>query len=535
MSPASPFCPVIPRPANASWRDGQFEINADTVIAAGEQLETKACQLAEMLKQAAGFDLQVASAAAPARNVVLLQLDDGAANLGDEGYSLTITSDRIIIRAPASTGIYYGAQTLRQLVLANATHPSYYIPGQDQKGNHQPLPIPALEIEDKPRFAWRHLHLDVSRHFFTKEEIEHFLEVMAAHKFNIFHWHLVDDHGWRIEIKRYPKLTGQGAWREALGFGLDPGASRNYRADGMYGGFYTQEELREIVAYAAERHITIVPEIELPGHSAAALHAYPEFHCTGAPPDTGNRAGVFRGVYCAGKEETFAFLENVFSEVLSVFPGAFIHIGGDEVPKDNWKVCPACQARMKSEGLNDEDELQSYFIRRIETSLNARQRRLVGWDEILEGGLAPNATVMSWRGTEGGIAAAHAGHDVVMTPTSHCYFDYYQHDVAMPTAICGCTPLEKVYEFDPVPPEISPDRVRHVLGGGANLWTEFIPNYGHLQYMTWPRACAMAEVLWSEKNGRTYDEFLERLNLHAHLLRMFGVRYARWMSDGRWV
>jgi hexosaminidase len=432
---------------------------------------------------------------------------------GAEGYELTVTPDAVtLVGSPA--GQFYGQQTLRQLRADNGS-------------------IPCCRISDRPRFSWRGLMVDVARHFFSKDELKHFLDVMAAHKLNVFHWHLVDDQGWRVEIKQYPRLTEVGAWRDGIGFGLDPGSTRHYRADGRYGGFYTQDDIREIVAYAAERHITIVPEIEMPGHSTAALAAYPALSCTGRACSPATSAGVMHGVYCAGQEATFEFLENILSEVIGLFPGPFIHIGGDEVPKDNWKACPRCQQRIAAEGLQNEDEIQSYFIRRIERFLNAHGRRLIGWDEILEGGLAPHATVMSWHGVKGGIAAANAGHDVVMTPVSHCYFDAYQSTAGHPLAagwIKPIIPVERVYEFDPIPPEIALDKAHHILGGGANLWTEFMPNYGHLQFMAWPRACALAEVLWSAPGRRQLDDFLKRLKNHERILRALGVLYARTVS-----
>ncbi|MCG3149641.1 MAG: Beta-hexosaminidase [Verrucomicrobiae bacterium] len=428
--------------------------------------------------------------------------------LGTEGYELHITPTSVTLHANAPAGFFYGQQTLRQLRAADGS-------------------LPCCRIWDKPRFGWRGLMVDVARHFFTKDEIKHFLDVMAAHKLNVFHWHLVDDQGWRIEIKRYPKLTELAAWRNSIGFGLDPGASRNYRADGRYGGFYTQAEIREIVAHAASQHITIVPEIEMPGHSSAALTAHGELTCSGNPCTTNQDGGIFHGIFCAGKEAPFEFLQNILTEVIELFPGQYIHIGGDEVPKDNWKKCPHCQQRMRNEGLQNEEELQSYFIRRVEKFINAQGRRLIGWDEILEGGLAPNATVMSWRGVAGGIAAATAGHDVVMTPFTHCYFDFYQGKVGQPKAIGGYIPLEKVYEFEPVVPEIPAEKTHHVLGGGANLWTEYMPNYGHLQYMTYPRACALAEVLWSPKESRDFAGFQTRLARHTKLLDALGVKYAR--------
>ncbi|MEI6085580.1 MAG: beta-N-acetylhexosaminidase [Verrucomicrobiota bacterium] len=430
--------------------------------------------------------------------------------LGSEGYELHITPAAIKISANAPAGIFYGEQTLRQL--------------RDRDGQY-----PCCKIWDKPRFGWRGLMMDVSRHFFTKTEVKNYLDVMAAHKLNVFHWHLVDDQGWRIEIKRYPRLTDVGAWRKSIGFGLDPGASRNYRADGQYGGYFTQDDVREIVAHAASRHITVVPEIEMPGHSSAALAAHPEFSCRGGPYSLDLDGGIFAGVFCAGQEATFAFLENILSEVMGLFPSQFIHVGGDEVPKDNWQKCPRCQQRIATERLKDEHELQSYFIKRIEKFITAQGRRLIGWDEILEGGLAPNATVMSWRGVEGGIAAAKAGHDVVMTPTTHCYFDFHQASVGVPRGANYQAPLpvEKVYEFEPIPVEIPADKAHHVLGGGANLWTEYIPNYGHLQYMTYPRACALAEKLWSPNEGRQLADFKARLKTHFKFLDSLGVLYGR--------
>jgi hexosaminidase len=421
---------------------------------------------------------------------------------GAEGYRLEVLPETVTV-AGTKAGQFYARQTLRQLRQPDGS-------------------LPGCRITDAPRFAWRGLMLDVSRHFFTVAEIKHFLDVMAAHKLNVFHWHLVDDHGWRIEIKKYPRLTEIGAWRDGIGFGLDPGASRNYRPDGRYGGFYTPADIRDVVAYAGDRHITVVPEIEMPGHSAAALAAYPEYSCAGTASPVPTHGGIYRGVYCAGKEETFAFLENILAEVIALFSSPFIHIGGDEVPKDHWQQCPRCQARHL-----DPEALQSYFIQRIEEFLNAQGRRLIGWDEILEGGLAPNATVMSWRGINGGVAAATAGHDVVMTPNTHCYFDYYQLKTGQPKAIGGYVPWDKVYEFEPIAAEIPADKHRHVLGGGANLWTEYIPNYGHLQFMAWPRACALAEVLWSPRERRELTDFHARLKAHTKFLDSLGVLYAR--------
>lgn len=426
-------------------------------------------------------------------------------SLPAEGYQLRVSPESIEIRAADDAGFFYADQTLKQL---------------ESDGQ-----IPCCEIIDSPRFRWRGLMLDVSRHFFTKDEVKRFLDLMAMHKLNRFHWHLVDDQGWRIEIKKYPRLVEIGAWRNEIGFGLDSKSSTAYGPDGRYGGYYTQEDIREVVAYAKSRQIAIVPEIEMPGHSTAALHAYPQFSCSGEGHDVNIGAGVHTGVYCAGNEQTFEFLEDILSEVLDLFPGEFIHIGGDEVPKKNWKECPKCQARMKEMGLKNEEELQSYFIKRIGAFINSKGRRLIGWDEILEGGLAQGAAVMSWRGVDGGIAAANAGHDVVMSPTSHAYFDYLQEQVGEPKGIGGFLPLERVYSFEPLPDDIAPDRTKHVLGAQANLWTEYVPSFKHVEYMVWPRAAAMAEVAWSDPKQRDYADFLQRMRTHAKRLDAMDVNY----------
>jgi hexosaminidase len=352
---------------------------------------------------------------------------------------------------------------------------------------------------------------DVARHFFTKAEVKQLLDELAAQKINTLHMHLTDDQGWRLDIKKYPRLTQVAAWRDEAGFDLDPKLSTTYRSDGKYGGFYTKADIRELVAYAAARHITIVPEIEMPGHSCAALSAYPELSCTGGPYTPNTKGGVFAGVYCAGNDASFEFLQNVLTEVMEMFPGQYIHIGGDEVPKDNWKKCPKCQARMKQEGLKSEHELQSYFIRRIEKFINSKGRTLIGWSEIREGGLAQNAVVMDWIG--GAVEAASAGHDVVMSPTKFCYLDYYQstNHATEPKAIGGYLPLSKVYSFDPMPEKLDPQYQAHILGGQGNLWTEYVPNFKHAQYMIFPRLCAIAEVTWSPPASHNWEDFTRRL------------------------
>jgi hexosaminidase len=372
-----------------------------------------------------------------------------------------------------------------------------------------------VSITDKPRFKWRGLMLDPCRHFWDINFVKKYIDLMALHKMNFFHWHLTEDQGWRIEIKKYPKLTEIAAWRNEDGK--------------KYGGFYSQEQIREIVEYAKERFITVLPEIEMPGHSVAAIAAYPELSCFDEPVEIPKTWGVFENVYCAGKENTFKFLENVLTEVFDLFPGEYIHVGGDECPKANWKKCPKCQERIKNENLNNEDELQSYFIKRIEKFVNKNGKRLVGWDEILEGGLAPNATVMSWRGTEGGIAAAKQGHDVVMSPVAHCYLDFPQKEKEK-IDIGGCTTTtEKAYEFEPIPGELSDEEAKHILGGQGNLWTEHIPTVERAEEMVYPRASALAEKLWSQKGNTDFDDFKERLNKHLKRLEILDVNYFKFV------
>ena len=383
--------------------------------------------------------------------------------------------------------------------------------------------MPGVEIEDRPRFAWRGFMLDVSRHFFIKAEIERVLDLMAIHKLNTLHWHLTDDQGWRIEIKHYPRLTEVGAWRDRIGFGLDPKASTAYAPDGRYGGYYTQQDIREIVAYAALRHITIVPEIELPGHSTAALEAYPQLTCSGLL-NTNRPAEVF----CAGKDDTFQFLENILEEVCALFPGQYIHIGGDEVSKRYWKECALCQQRMRQEGLKTTEELQSYFIRRVASFVARKGRTVIGWSEIQEGGLPANVAIMDWMG--GGAEAAAQGHPVIMSPNTYCYFDYYQsrNRAGEPPASGAYLPVDKVYSFEPIPAQLDSRFQTNILGAQANLWTEYIPSLKQAEYMMFPRLCAMAEVLWSPQNARNRDDFTKRMKTHLRRLDALGVNYRPW-------
>lgn len=490
---------IVPWPASIDQGTGYFALtNATTVGTAYDELDPLVAYGAEAL----GLRVR-AGMGAPQIELVL----DGAASGNPEGYRLTVTRERIEVAAPEPAGVFYGLQTLRQLV----------------PDSGRLRTVPALTIRDAPRFGYRGLHLDVGRHMFPVEFIKHYIDLMALYKINTFHWHLTEDQGWRIEIERYPRLTEVGGCRSEtiLEKNFEP-----YIGDGKpYCGFYTQEEVREVVAHAESRFVLVIPEIEMPGHSMAALAAYPELACTEGPFEVGTRWGIYEDIYCP-KEETFAFLENVLTEVMALFPGPYIHIGGDEAPKARWEESEIAQAVIEREGLADEHELQSWFIQRIERFLASRDRWLIGWDEILEGGLAPNATVMSWRGMEGGIEAARQGHDVIMTPGSHLYFDHYQGDsIAEPLAIGGFTPLEKVYGFEPIPEELTAEEAEHVLGAQANVWTEYIKTPEHVEYMVYPRLLALSEVVWSPKDARDWESFRARLPRQLAVLDRLGVNY----------
>ena len=444
-----------------------------------------------------------------------MNIIDDNQSYGKEGYHLKISDQTVQINAGTPNGIFYGIQTFRQLL------------DSGEKTN-QDIKINQIEIKDNPRFKWRGMHLDVGRHFFDIEFVKRYIDYIAMHKMNIFHWHLTEDQGWRVEIDAYPKLTNISAFRDESLIGHYRDKPHQY--DGKrYGGYYTKEEMREVVAYAQKRYVTIIPEIEMPGHTRAVLAAYPELSCTGGPHTVAKLWGVHKEVFCAGKESTFEFLETVLTEVADIFPGPYIHIGGDECPKDRWKEHKLDQERIKAHGLNDEHELQSYFIKRIEGVLNGLGKRLIGWDEILEGGLAPGAIVQSWRGMDGGIAAANAGHEVIMSPTSHAYFDYYQSENRKnePLAIGGFLPLEIVYNFEPIPDNIEPNKKKLILGGQGNLWTEYIKTPEKAEYMALPRMSAMAEVLWSLKKDRDYDSFTHRMNWQYKRLDRMKVNYRK--------
>lgn len=507
---------VIPLPVAWEGLESHFTLRADTaVVASGEAIET-AQQLVTFLRPATGFTFPVQSGAED--NAIWLELNPNLA-LDKEGYELEVTSHGAHLRAATTAGLFYALQTFRQLL------PSVIF-GSSQVDNV--WQIQGVRISDKPRFAWRGLHLDVARHFMPVAFIKKLLDVMALHKLNVFHWHLTDDQGWRLEIKRYPKLTKVGAWRKEtlLGHAF---SGEPHRFDARpHGGFYSQDEVREVVRYAGERHITVVPEIEMPGHAQAAIAAYPELGNTGEKLEVATGWGVIQHVFNPS-EETIKFLQNVLLEVMDLFPSAYIHVGGDECPKREWRESSFAQQRLKELSLKDEDELQSYFISRMDGFLHQHGRKLLGWDEILEGGLAPHATVMSWRGQEGGIQAARAGHDVVMAPQTHVYLDYYQSEKTErePLAIGGFTPLEKVYGFEVVPAELSETEARHILGAQAQLWTEYIKTPEHAQYMLFPRLCALAEVVWTAREQKDYQDFFRRLTGTLERLDLLNVGYRK--------
>jgi hexosaminidase len=510
---------LIPRPTSMTVRQGAFALLPETQILVDRKSKATGEFLAQRLRAATGFKFPVKLFATSAAGAIWLTTKGSDPSLGSEGYELTSDPDSVVIRAPEEAGVFYGVQTFLQML------PPEVFAAKAASGVK--WEVPSVEIKDWPRFQWRGMLLDVSRHFFTKQEVEQILDALAMHKINVLHWHLVDDDGWRIEIKKYPLLTQVGAWRKTIGFDFDPKASTAYGPDGRYGGYYTQADIREVVRYASARHITIVPEIEMPGHSSAALASYPQFSCAGASGrfSTDRGPGLTDGVYCAGNDETFDFLQNVLKEVFTLFPGKYIHVGGDEVSTDNWAKCPKCQARKKAEGLKNDRQLESYFIQRMETFINAHGRSLIGWSEIREGGLAKNAALMDWIG--GATEGAREGHDVVMTPEADCYLDHYQsRDQAKePRAIGGFLPLRAIYAFEPIPKNLEAEFQPHILGAQGNLWTEFIPNLRHAEYMIFPRESALAEVTWSPKESRNFDDFLRRLATDNRRLDAMGVNY----------
>lgn len=450
----------------------------------------------------------------PGNNFISLSIDSTGIP-HKEGYLLHIDKKSIRCVGHDASGVLYGLQTLRQL----------------WHGGTNNISVPGYTIDDHPRFAYRGMALDVSRHLFTVSFIKKYIDLLVLYKFNTFHWHLTDDQGWRIEIKKYPKLQSVAAWRNETLIGHKK--ELPHRFDGKrYGGYYTQQQIKEMVQYAAERQITIIPEIEMPGHASAALAAYPTLGCTGGPYTTATFWGVFDDVYCAGNDSTFVFLQNVLDEVMALFPSKYIHIGGDECPKTRWKVCAKCQQRNEALHLFDEHALQSYFIQRMEQYVNNKGRQIIGWDEILEGGLAPNATVMSWRGEEGGKAAIAQHHPVIMTPETNCYFDYYQSLYAEePLAAGGFTPLQKVYEYEPLAGNADNTTTTYLAGVEGQAWSEYYTSEAQAAYMIFPRALALAELAWTPKSHRNYDNFLNRLRGEALLLKHEKINYDSHFDD----
>lgn len=491
--------PIVPRPAEFTPTEGTCDISKVHVVIAPGAAAKVGASVADNLTKELGHKVDVAQSPSPESSSVLMAIDTENPDLGEEGYAMVVSPSGVVAAAKTQKGLFYAAQTIRQLAMLGK-------------------PVPCGAFEDKPRFAWRGLMLDVSRHFFTVPEVKHMVDVMAFYKFNTFHWHLVDDGGWRIQIKSHPELTEIGAWRK--GDGKWGGALDFVKPDGkqqVYGGFYTQEQIKEVVAYAAERHITVVPEIEIPAHELAVLDTNPQLRCT--PRDAAAKATFDKierqNTICPAKPASYKIFEDVLTEVIALFPSKYIHIGGDEAAKVWWENCKDCDAFKKEKGIKDSGEEQSYVIRHFDKWLESKGRHLIGWDEILEGGLAPGAAVMSWRGIDGGIAAAKAKHNVVMSPTSHCYFDYPYSSIS----------TEKAFEFDPVPKALSAEEGKLVHGGQANLWTEWVENYDRAMAMLYPRALAMSEALWSPLEGRSFPEFESRLSAQYAVLGKLKVKY----------
>ncbi len=520
-----PNISIIPKPTKIEIKEGQFDFSNKIVIVTkynSDKVNDAIKYFSKRLKITGNIDAEKSEKKLN-KNCQIIEIKQKS-KIKNEAYKLTVSNNKIIIEVSSGSGLFYAFQTILQLL-----PPQVY---SDTEQVNIAFTIPCVTIEDAPAYKWRGFMLDVSRHFFPKEFIFKVLDYLAIHKLNTFHWHLVDDQGWRIEIKKYPKLTEIAAWRadrEDQPWDSEREPQRKGEK-ATYGGYYTQEDIKEIIKYAEERFITIVPEIEMPGHCSAALAAYPQYSCTGEHL-TVPVGSVWhdRKVYCAGKDSTFEFLDNILAEVMELFPSKYIHIGGDEAQKDAWKICEKCQTRIKEEGLQSVEELQGYFIKRIEKFINSKGKILIGWDEILEGGLSPNATVMSWRGLSGGITSAREGHDVVFSPTNYCYFDYYQGiPDNEPKAIGGYLPLNKVYSFDPsLKDSLSKNEQKHILGVQANLWTEYVPTESHAEYMMFPRLAALSEVGWIKGENKEWNDFSKRLEKQFLRYNFLGVNYSK--------
>ena len=520
---------IIPKPVQLTQKTGYFNLNKSTVIIANTASMHNADMLNYYLKKFYGFTLpvRIANSYSAEKNCIIFGLLKTTEPKKDE-YQINIGANAIVISGVTNEASFYGIQTLLQL-----------LPTEKDSINNKQFKIPQLTILDYPRFQYRGMHLDVGRHFFGVDEVKKYLDYMAFHKFNTFHWHLTEDQGWRIEIKKYPLLTSIGGFRNGTIIGHHPGTGNDSI---QYGGFYTQKEIKDVIKYAKDRYITTIPEIEMPGHSSAAIAAYPKLSCfpdestlvKSNTPWAGSRSGkqvqqtwgVFEDVYCPS-EYTFKLLENVLDEVMQLFPSKYIHIGGDECPKEAWKRSAFCQKLIKEKKLKDENGLQTYFISRIEKYLNSKGRNIIGWDEILEGGLTPNATVMSWRGEDGGVAAAQQHHNVIMTPGKYCYFDHSQLKNDDSLTIGGYLPLDTVYSYEPVPKELNAQEAKYVLGAQGNVWTEYIANNSKLEYMILPRMSALSEVLWSPKEMRNLEDFKTRLPSMVNRYKMWGANYCK--------
>ena len=532
FSPVRAQYDVVPLPQNIQMQKGEpFVLNADVQILAGEGLQREAEFLRQYMKEVTGIDIPIAQKRI--KKVRYISLTVSPRVTESEGYVMNVSAKSIFIEGGSAAGVFYGIQTLRKSIAVSQNSTVYS------------QIFPAVEITDAPRFSWRGMHLDCSRHFWLVDFIKKFIDLLALHNMNVFHWHLTDDQGWRIEIKKWPKLTEVGSQRSGTIIGTNSDLD-----DGItYGGFYTQAEAREIVRYAAERHITVVPEIDMPGHMLAALASYPELGCTGGPYQVGHYWGVYKDVLCVGNPKVYQFVEDVLTEIMDIFPSEVIHIGGDETPTDKWQQCPKCQALAKTfpvatdvpsgdfEPLTSKlSPLQAHFTRRVFDFLASKGRRALGWDEILDGS-PKDAMIMSWRGSAPGAKAAEAGHDVVMTPTTHCYFDYQQvEDTQFEPSRCGgFIPIEKVYSLDPAPDSLSVEARRHILGTQANLWSEYMTTESTVEYQALPRMSALAEVQWTQPERKDYKAFLERLTRLTSLFELYYYTYAKHLWPERQI
>lgn len=512
---------IIPEPSEIVLEQGTFIFNPKTTVSCNSKnANNELNYLARMFKVTSNFTLSITQGDAN-ENSVRMILDSSLISLGDEGYELTISQTNILIKAAKSAGLFFACQTMKQLLPPeiDGTYPV----------ENLGLSVPCLKIKDVPRFGYRGYMLDVSRYFVPISSIKKMLETMAFYKLNTFHWHLTDYQGWRLQIMQYPKLTLTGSKAEQTKWVFDDRGPIEDHIPTI--GYYSQQEVKELIEFAKKLHISIIPEIDVPAHSIAAIAAYPFLACTEAPQKVKQeKTGALATVFCPGKESTFEFLENVFDEVMTLFPQQAIHIGADEVKKEEWAKCSHCKKRMKEEGLESLDDLQSYFVKRVEKYLNENNHSIIGWDEILEGGLAPNATVMSWRGIKGGIKAAKMGHKVIMTPKDFCYFDYSQAEDRTGEPFVrfkNYVPLSKVYSYDPIPEELNKQEAEMILGAQANMWTNFVKSPSHVEYMTFPRLLALAELTWSSKENKNYDRFLEKLNTQYPRLEQRHIVYRK--------